>query len=79
MKKISIIALFVAFVCVSCVKERTCGCTATEVANASQELLTVDGSINCEDVTTMGFDEMIGGEYVTSVQKVNCVELSVKK
>lgn len=79
MKKYIFLALGIAFLSVSCVKERTCGCTATEGPNTGTEMLTVDGSVDCEDITTMGFDELVDGEYVSSVKKVKCVELSVKK
>lgn len=64
---------------VSCVKDRTCECMPSEGTSTFKEILNIDGGMECEDVTTMGKEERINGEYVATVQKVKCTEIAKNK
>lgn len=71
--------LMSAFSLVSCVKERSCHCTFTDDPSEHDVELNVDAGIKCEKVSSMGFEELVNGEWVTTARSVSCREIGSKK
>ncbi|MBP5516316.1 MAG: hypothetical protein J6X86_05130 [Bacteroidales bacterium] len=68
------VALVVFFM--ACKKSRYCHCVTTEGA-ADTVVVNVDRGMKCEHILELGIDKLQDGEYVTTLQKVDCVELDM--
>ena len=64
---------------VACNREHQCKCFYSDDPNDVQyKVFVVDGSINCEDIVMMGFEEHVTTEGVNSLRRVDTVRMTCR-
>ena len=65
---------------VACSREHQCKCTYSNDPNDNQfKVFTVDGSISCDDLVMMGFEEHVATEGVNSLHRVDTVRINCRE
>lgn len=68
-----------ALLAVGCSKEHQCKCVTTDVEDDGLlKYFVVDGSISCDDITEMAFEEHISVEGGTSLHRVEVHKVSCR-
>lgn len=66
-------------VTVSCSREHQCKCTYANNPDDEQfKVFVVDGSISCDDLVMMGFEEHVATEGVNSLRRVDTVRINCR-
>ena len=66
-------------VLVGCSREHQCKCTYADNPNDEQfKVFVVDGSISCDDLVMMGYEEHVATEGVNSLRRVDTVRLNCR-
>ncbi len=69
----------VALMAAACSKEHQCKCTYANNPNDDQfKVFVVDGSISCEDLVLMGFEEHVATEGVNSLHRVDTLRINCR-
>ena len=74
MKKIVMMmsAVAVLFLAAGCNKEHSCKCMTTDVEDdGTLKVFVIDGSVDCESITEMAFEEHIAAEGGGSLERVD--------
>lgn len=82
MKKHILTLVSVAFgllLLTACSREHKCKCTYNDTPNDDQyKVFVVDGSISCDDIVMMGFEEHVATEGVNSLHRVDTVRITCR-
>ena len=64
---------------VACSREHKCKCFYADDPNDVQyKVFVVDGSISCEDIVMMGYEEHVATEGVNSLHRVDTVRINCR-
>ena len=71
-KRYLLLAGVVALMAVGCNKEHQCKCTLVDgyEDNTTENIFYLEGSISCEDITEMSYEEHVAAEGVNSLERV---------
>lgn len=63
----------------ACNREHECKCTYTSIENDQLfKVFVVDGSISCEDIVMMGYEEHIATEQGQSLRRVDTLRMECR-
>ena len=64
---------------VACSREHECKCTYSNNPNDEQfKVFVVDGSISCDDLVMMGYEEHVATEGVNSLRRVDTIRINCR-
>lgn len=68
-----------AILSVACGREHKCKCFyADDPTDVQYKVFVVDGSISCEDIVMMGYEEHVATEGVNSLHRVDTVRINCR-